>query len=1240
MKQMKKYLLLIISMVCAVTGAWAQINIWPTTQNSVSGYEICSWENAGDIAKFLNGTYEGTVNYNGSSATPEDIATIKSAAMIKLGRSSEILNQDDIEALTAFTNIKLIDLSESTLPTTDAGTTISSDFSSVAAASKPVVIIPTPTGSDDPTTGNADEIALQSGTITYAYYTDANKKNIDAWCPKQDIVLANLKPVVDNTMTLRFLPDYGSDGVTNGNDEYMMMYYTSSLTSSSILGQLPFASIDFTWVYYGDIYCDFSQLNADTHYIIVQQNSVSPNYDFTSESETSPYKYNDNIWVVYTYKGNASPYATQSYFDGRALNTAPYTSSNFNGFEANGTTANITYIRTAGKMGGAVNYLSDLQKTAERTVIVGNMAANDISAINVMQNKVLDLSGAVLLEGASLNTLSNSYIEYLALPYDSDCDVAAFKASQCTNLKGVGKFVDTGSDSKHLYLQSYAEGGMVTIMSCLSKATGITSITAAGEMNARDLTNSTNVFDANGHFVFSETDNSVVGKDYHLVAQGANGANINGASINGALTGRINGAWVSVDLSGVTLHKYSAEPSNGTAKYYTYDGTYQDDLHMSALGYVTTSSTSSLTTLNLPTDNSVWRIPTGCFSNSGFGLYTICIPGQYREIGSNAFNNDNSLFRLTTTEVVNGNGTGASREEYNGSMTGAEGGHTLTFPPSLTKIEAGAFCNVEHFTDVYVTSNEVPVCEKDAFGSGTYYGWGGFNNHNDGMGQRTDYGAQTENPSSKAFGVLHWTREDFPLSDIKKFTDIERVYSLRDREGKTDARGNILTWPTQGEYNRSYALAITGYLDSAWKPYVDNSTPTETPQYDVNGTVSNTYSINGNNTTQAEADAAYAQNGSPEGETYTDYVGWHQFVLVGSWSSAEKFEMRPWNTINIPYDVTFDQLKEFFGVTKSVSANNKKIIVDSEGYPIQNSGIEGVNAITGEVAVDAADILPTLSTLTHVKQAINYNDGVATDGMITLVFTEDLANKSKDGIVYNWSISADKPTNQPYSGNYVVNNDNKIMLADNPYHIKSFVPLGAGDIRVYVINELKSDGATASSAGAAEWKVDAILSETGKESPKTNEVQTYKYQFKGNYTPITYDGEDMHCAYVPKYSYFLWVPTSGESLWYRYEPSWGEWRSPLPQYSAVIFKDNGSGEPAYDLLVTEEGSLAPKFSIAFGDDVDNNATGIQKAFIENRTNSITGRIYNMRGEVVSESGSTTGLAKGIYIINGKKVAIK
>lgn len=1172
------------------------------------------------------------------------------------------VNNNDLSSLSNFTQPKLVDISDGEFTESGAGSQIATAFNSLAAASKPVVIIPTPEGTAAPTTGSTDEVALQSGSITYAYYIDEEKKKMEAWCPKDALVLQNLEPVVSTDMTLTFLPSYKADGSFS---EYMLMYGTTDssygfLTSADVLGKLPFGSVDLTWVYYGAAYCDYRYINENTHYIIVPTNSVSAEYDITDESGTKDFKYNNNIWVVATYKGVAEPYATQVYYDGRSLNTAPYSSNNLQGFEAEGTTANITYIRTAGKLSGAENLVSDLQKNADRTVIVGNVAQSDITAINVMRNSVLDLSGAVLQDGADLSTLQNSYIQYLALPYNSTEDVASFKASQCTGLLGVGKF-DTAN--KHLYLQSYQEGGMVTIMSCLAKATGIEYVTAAGEMNARDLAATTNVFDANGHFVFTETANSNVGYTLSVV-EGT--AQINGAAIQGALNGRLATGFKGLDITGVKLHQYSEEPSNGAGEYFSYDGTYQNDLHMSTLGYVTASTKATLEYLILPVDQSVWRIPTSSMNDSKFDLHTFCIPGQYREIGSNAFNNDNGLFKITTTRVVGGNGSyDDPYEEYEGSLTGAAGGNTITLPPSLTKIESGAFGNVEHFTDVYVTSEEVPVCEKNSFGAGTYYGWGGYRQDQDGMAQRTDYGNESNDLHSKAFGVLHWT-QDYSIDDVKKLTDIQRVYFHPDREGKTDDRGNLLHWPTLQQIQRAYALALTGYLDGAWMPYIGGATE---PHIDGGtGLLDNVYSAEGNAITQDQADAHYVDYGSPIGETFTDYIGWHQFVLVGSWSYAEKYEYKPWNTICIPYNVTYENLIKMYGVTKSTSENSKKIIVDSEGYPLENSGLDGVDASTGEVATNAETLLPTVSTLTSVNRKVTYqknksgvyvlengvyvkktaeelktvdpsNRYVASTGLITLQFTEGMVTKAaEDGKVYNWKVNSDYAWTpgsvSSETGEWEENADNIIMKAGYPYHLKVFVPLGTENIRIYALNELESAGVTATaSAPNNEWIVPTTGNAGGDE---------LKYKFKGYY--------DVSASAValPMHSYFLWVPKSGESLWYRYEQSWGEaWgqNNPIASYAALIGLIGEDGTwPEYDLMLTDKTSGAQAkgmLVVDFGDGNESEATGISGVqFDAEETGISTGKVYNMNGQVVSESGSLQGLGKGIYIINGKKYIVK
>ena len=1173
------------------------------------------------------------------------------------------VNKTDIADFANFTKRKLIDISEGTFTEEGSGAAIGSALSSVAAASKPVVIIPTPENSDDPIKGSDDEVALQNynAAITYAYYTDEAKTKMNAWCPKAALVLQNLEPVVTNKVALTFIPAYAEDGTFS---EYMLNYGTKNneygaLTSADVLGKLPFGSIDLTWVFYGAAYCDYSELNAETHYVIVPQNSVDAKYDFTNEDGTTEYKYNDNIWVVATYKGNAEPYATQSYYDGRKLETYPQSSTNNTGFELNGTTANITYIRKAGTLSGAASLVSDIQKNAERTVIVGKVASDDITAINIMRNSVLDLSGAVLQDGANLSTLKNEYIQYLALPYDSEEDVASFKASQCTGLLGVGKYDTT---NKHLYLQSYQEGGMITIMSCLAKVSGIEYLTAAGEMNARDIAANTNVFDANGHFVFKENSS-----DYGRTLSVVEGSTtINGSAMNGALNGKINSAFKGLDLTGLTLKQYESEPENGAATIYTFDNTYQDDLHFSTLGYVTASSTESLEYLKLPVDKSVWRIPTSCMNDSKFALHTLCIPGQYREIGSNAFNNDNGLFKITTTYVVGGNGSGEEYEEYEGSLTGAAGGNTITLPSSLTKIETGAFSNVEHFTDVYVTSAEVPVCEKDAFGAGTYYGWGGYKQGNDGMAQRTDYGNESADLHSKAFGVLHWT-QNYTIDQVKKLTDIQRVYFHPDREGKTDDRGNLLHWPTLQQIQRAFALACTGYLDGAWMPYVDGATE---PHIDGGtGLLDNVYAAEGNAITQAQGNAHYADYGSPEGQTFTDYIGWHQFVLVGSWSYAEKYEYRPWNSICLPYDVSWDNMLDMYAVTKSGSENNKKIIVDSEGFPLKNSDLAGVDATTGEVATDAETLLPTISTLTSVKRHISYvkdakgeyvlNEktghyehkkadelkNIAADkryktdgGKITLQFTEGMVKKSaEDEKVYNWQINSDyqwsAESASSQTGDYVENTDKVIMKAGYPYLQKVFVPLGTDNVKTYAINKLKAAkveiGATEPYDG---WVVPTVGNSGGDD---------LDYKFKG-YFDVSEDAPA-----TPMYCYFIWTPKSGESLWYRYDQSWGEaWgqTNRAASYSAIIglIGENNTW-PEYDLMLTDKNSGAQAkavFGISFEEE-GTETTAIRDVLESNDMfGETSGRVYNMNGQVVNENGSLKGLGKGLYILNGKKYIVK
>ena len=112
-------LLLFFAMLCVSVGTWAAITISPIQGNDAvyiggtqySGYGIYGAK-AGELAQLLNGTYTGTVNWNGAS-----LDDLKSAVYVKVGSSSapNILNNDDLEALELLSDAKFLDIDGSTL---------------------------------------------------------------------------------------------------------------------------------------------------------------------------------------------------------------------------------------------------------------------------------------------------------------------------------------------------------------------------------------------------------------------------------------------------------------------------------------------------------------------------------------------------------------------------------------------------------------------------------------------------------------------------------------------------------------------------------------------------------------------------------------------------------------------------------------------------------------------------------------------------------------------------------------------------------------------------------------------------------------------------------------------------------------------------------------------------------------------------------------------------------------------
>ncbi|MBR3398242.1 MAG: hypothetical protein IKH08_00490, partial [Prevotella sp.] len=98
-----------IGMRAAITITAAN-DIW-IGGSQYSGYGIYGAK-AGEIAQLLNGTYPGTVQWNGAT-----LDQLKSAVLIKVGSSSapNVLNDDDLEALQLLSGAKFLDIDGSVL---------------------------------------------------------------------------------------------------------------------------------------------------------------------------------------------------------------------------------------------------------------------------------------------------------------------------------------------------------------------------------------------------------------------------------------------------------------------------------------------------------------------------------------------------------------------------------------------------------------------------------------------------------------------------------------------------------------------------------------------------------------------------------------------------------------------------------------------------------------------------------------------------------------------------------------------------------------------------------------------------------------------------------------------------------------------------------------------------------------------------------------------------------------------
>ena len=880
------------------------------------------------------------------------------------------------------------------------------------------------------------------------------------------------------------------------------------------------------------------------------------------------------------------------------------------------------YSAEAGALAALSNdhyYQSDIND-AYKEVFFGNINIEDFDFFKGIKNKRLDLSNLTLVDAdgneidinPALDKYKNEYIEYLVLPEDDDYPTDPtfnnwFEGENaCKNLKAVGikisEQLTSGSIRNSIVISSNERGGIYSIAELMgnNRLRSAQKYQLSGLAYAKDLCSGNIKVDENGHLTVSEKD------------------------INGAITKGETGTDVTgiLDFTNATDFDYSHLRlwNKGEKISEEEKKAAQNDLCLSQMGYGNT-----LTSIKLPTDESVYRLPSSFCPEGVTKLQSICIPANYTEIGSCAFRNCNNLVLVYTTaknkDGKSGYLVGGKFQEKEPDITDENTEHTVQLPTNLKRIEKNAFANVEQFTDVYVTTNnagDVPYCEKDAFSSGTLQGWGGFN------GKHPITRKNYQNSTNKVFGILHFP-SGLPKARAELFTDLQRNYSLVDEAGTTDGNGNVFIWPKQEEWYRSYSQANTGYTWNNWTERDENGSLYGGMKIDKREDLADK---DGNLTENAKKYGLTAISGenaiynsfAPKNPNYTEgstesileqndtWIGWHQFVLVGAYDYENPDEKKwhfstsdnNWWTICLPFNMTAQQIEDTWG--------------------------EGTK----------------LCTLTGVTRNNTKN-------LICLEFGKDLVQEAKEstntGNVLKWRIPyMIKPAKTYTSENGEAYTGPTFTLSDEQYEtLKEATKKITDEVGKHPRPQTNDDPCCIT-----------VQAKDENGNPLYTTAGTpYMYTFLGSYTK----------QYIPTYAYFLaWCkdPTNTNG-WVNYfyqtkKPTIKNWNA----YTSIVghfnveeatwtIPDNEAGKWAFscssdteqrdaheDALPNPSGDT--KVKLAFD---EGNATAIGHMTANGSIQSVeNATVYNLNGQVVAHNGNVEGLPKGVYIIAGKKFIVK
>lgn len=885
----------------------------------------------------------------------------------------------------------------------------------------------------------------------------------------------------------------------------------------------------------------------------------------------------------------------------------------YNNEMVTGTTrANITaYPVNAGDF-AVVESATGIQKTTtEKLTIVGEMSEADFTAISSFKTangpRVLDLSKVTTeITEALLKKIINDKIEYIVLPANvdkyKDLVLSNSAYANLSNLHAVILETDNEDENgtktysgNEVVANLFVEGSFYEARCHAlgidadnngfywlpNQITGVARVTLGGYLNASDIaanvTGEPYIFSSDGHFYESGTE----GKSN----DGLKALNYDQGNV------------AYMDLTKAVFRQ-------------------QSDMHFVAAGL------SALTELKLPTSSEMTTIPKDCFKNVNKILKKICIPYNFKIIEEYAFY-DNGLEEISTTdasgnEITNGHGT-------------------MTIGAQVEQIKTGAFTpDYTYFTDVYVMAEKAPACEKDAFSRAAY------------VLENTFQGVQSHPYARDKYVVDNkgsMTLLHFPATvsstEAANYTDMTRSYSLIDETGAVDGNGQPIKWPNQTEYLRSYNQAITGVTWAAWNE----------KRGDMNDVVYGEYGVDNSDLNIDGTTATYNKD---------KYMGWHEFALAATWqyiptidSEEVTYEQMDWYTFCLPYDMTKEEVINYLGVPASTENKTNKAVY-KDGTSVDN--------------VTEA-ILPDIRTLSGVtRNGDNYH--------ITIHISANIAGKH-----------VTIPENEVLRDFATTDASDEVYLKGGfPYFIRPFIPT---DLKANLANSTlggfvlmrhtfdvstvgghtssvteQGSGKTVNLRAPLELKVQAFAgaedtkyylnSDDTKDENEAIDGKEFIYTFVGQYwqQPLP-----LNCYYLGANNKFsrAATPAAGST-----EFSKWTWK---PYVAVITPKTSSATTKVVEPIYSESLGYMNTFSMTFSandDKFDNTSwsrsvefrfdDGIEELGIDNaeatgikkldgvEIHSAMDKVYNLKGQFVGNMVS--GLPKGMYIVNGKKIVVK